>query len=278
MSIPQRELNDGSTIPAIGFGTYPLRGEEGEHAVASAIEAGYRLLDTAVNYANEEAVGRGMRASGLDRSQLIVQTKIPGRHHGYDETLASFEESRRALSVDTIDIYLIHWPNPSVDRYVDTFKAMIELRDRGLVRTIGVSNFTEEFLTRLQRETGELPAVNQVELHPYFPQERLRAFHHEHGIVTEAWSPLGKNSPVLKEKAIADAARAHGVTPAQVVLRWHVQLGSVPLPKSRSADRQNENFDIFGFELTDDEVAAITALGKADGRLFGGDPNRHEEQ
>jgi diketogulonate reductase-like aldo/keto reductase len=284
--IPQRTLIDGTTIPAIGFGTYPLRGEEGERTVAQAIGIGYRLLDTAVNYRNEDAVGRGLRASGLDRSELIVQTKIPGRHHGYDETLASFEVSRRALGVDTIDVYLIHWPNPSVDRYVDTFKAMIDLRDRGLVRTIGVSNFTQEFLTRLQRETGELPAVNQVELHPYFPQESLRAFHEEHGIVTQAWSPLGKNSPVLSEQAVTQAAAAHGVTPAQVVLRWHVEIGSVPLPKASSAERQRENIDIFGpstgsgqaFELTGDEVAAITALARENGRLFGGDPNHHEEQ
>ncbi|QDZ13469.1 aldo/keto reductase [Humibacter ginsenosidimutans] len=278
MEIPQRALNDGTSIPALGFGTYPLKGDEGERAVASAIEAGYRLLDTAVNYANEDAVGRGMRASGLDRAQLVVQTKLPGRHHGYDETLASFEASRRALGIDTIDVYLIHWPNPSVDRYLDSFKAMIDLRDRGLVRSIGVSNFTEEFLLRLQRETGELPAVNQVELHPYFPQEKLRAFHDEHGIVTEAWSPLGKNSPVLSEQAVTAAAAAHGVTPAQVVLRWHVQLGSVPLPKSATPQRQRENLDVFGFALSDDEVAAITALGRASGRLFDGDPNHHEEQ
>ncbi|MGN6126664.1 MAG: aldo/keto reductase [Humibacter sp.] len=276
--IPQLTLKDDTRIPAIGFGTYPLRGNEGERAIVGAIDAGYRLIDTAVNYRNEDAVGRALRASGVDRSELIVQTKVPGRHHGYDETLASFEESRRALGVDVIDVYLIHWPNPSVDRYVDAYRAMIDLRDRGLVRTIGVSNFTEEFLTRLQRETGELPAVNQVELHPYFPQEALRAFHKEHGIVTEAWSPLGKHSPVRSEPAIRDAAAAHGVTAAQVVLRWHVQLDSVPLPKSSTPERQRENLDIFGFELTDDEVAAITALGREDGRLFGGDPNHHEEQ
>jgi diketogulonate reductase-like aldo/keto reductase len=278
MQIPQRELNDGTSIPAIGFGTYPLRGDEGELAVASAIESGYRLLDTAVNYGNEDAVGRGMRASGLDRAQLLVQTKIPGRHHGFDETLASFEASRTALGVEKIDVYLIHWPNPSVDRYVDTFKAMIELRDRGLVRTIGVSNFTQEFLTRLLSETGELPAVNQVELHPYFPQQKLRAFHEQHGILTQAWSPLGKNSPVLSEPVVTAAAAAHGVTPAQVVLRWHVQLGSVPLPKSRTQQRQRENIGVFGFELSAHEIAAITALGRPDGRLFDGDPNRHEEQ
>jgi len=276
--IPQLTLKDDTGIPAIGLGTYPLRGDEGERAIVDAIHAGYRLIDTAVNYRNEDAVGRALRASGVDRSELIVQTKVPGRHHGYDGTLASFEESRRALGVDVIDVYLIHWPNPSVDRYVDAYRAMIDLRDRGLVRTIGVSNFTEEFLTRLQRETGELPAVNQVELHPYFPQAALRAFHKEHGIVTEAWSPLGKHSPVRSEPAIRDAAAAHGVTPAQVVLRWHVQLGSVPLPKSSTAERQRENLDVFGFELTDDEVTAITALGREDGRLFGGDPNHHEEQ
>jgi Aldo/keto reductases, related to diketogulonate reductase len=276
-SIPSYELNDGTTLPAIGFGTYPLKGDEAVDAVSTAIGIGYRLIDTAVNYSNEDTVGRGVTASGVPRDELQVTTKLPGRDHGYDETLASFELSRAALGVDYVDLYLIHWPNPSVGRYVDTWRAMIELRDRGLVRSIGVSNFTEEFLERLREETGVLPSVNQVELHPYFPQVELRAFHQANGIRTEAWSPLGKNAPVLDEPVIAAAADRHGVTPAQAVLRWHVQLGSVPIPKSKTPVRQRENLDVFGFELSDDEVAAITALGRPDGRLFGGDPNTHEE-
>jgi len=275
--IPAHELDDGTTLPAIGFGTYPLKDDEAVDAVTSAIDAGYRLVDTAVNYRNEDAVGRGLKASGIPRDQLQVATKLPGRDHGYDETLASFERSRAALGVEYIDLYLIHWPNPSVDRYVESWRAMIELRERGLVRSIGVSNFTEEFLTRLRNETGELPSVNQVELHPYFPQAELRGFHEANGIRTEAWSPLGKNAPVLSEPAIVDTAKRHGVSPAQVVLRWHVQLGSVPIPKSKTPSRQRENIDVFGFELSADEIAAITALGRPDGRLFDGDPNMHEE-
>lgn len=275
--IPSYDLSDGTTLPAIGFGTYPLRDDEGAEAVSSAIGVGYRLIDTAVNYRNEDAVGRGLQASGVPRDQLRVATKLPGRDHGFDETLASFERSRAALGVDYVDLYLIHWPNPSVDRYVESWKAMIRLREQGLVRSIGVSNFTEEFLTRLQAETGELPSVNQVELHPYFPQAKLRAFHEANGIRTESWSPLGKNAPILEESAIVAAAARLGVSPAQVVLRWHVQLGSVPIPKSKSPARQRENIDVFGFELTADEVEAISALGRADGRLFDGDPNTHEE-
>jgi 2,5-diketo-D-gluconate reductase A len=271
------QLNDGNEIPPLGLGTYPLKGAEAEKAVASAIDVGYRHIDTAVNYRNEEAVGRGVAASGIPRDQIQVATKLPGRDHGSAETLASCERSRAALGVDYIDLYLIHWPNPSVGKYVETWRAMIELRDRGLVRSIGVSNFTEEFLTRLVDETGVTPAVNQVELHPYFPQTELRAFHAANGIVTEAWSPLGKNSAVRSESAIGAAAEAHGVTPAQVVLRWHLQLDSVPIPKSGDPTRQKQNLDVLGFELSADEVAAITALGRPDGRLFGGDPNSHEE-
>lgn len=275
--IPSYELNDGTSLPAIGFGTYPLKDDEAVQAVSAAIGAGYRLIDTAVNYRNEDAVGRGMRASGVPREELRVATKLPGRDHGYDETLASFERSRAALGVDHVDLYLIHWPNPSVGRYVKSWRAMVELRQRGLAGSIGVSNFTEEFLDRLRDETGVLPSVNQIELHPYFPQQRLRAFHEANGIRTEAWSPLGKNAPVLSEPVIASAAARHGVTPAQIVLRWHVQLGSVPIPKSKTPSRQRENLGVFGFELADDEVSAISALGRPDGRLFGGDPATHEE-
>ncbi|HEV7183242.1 MAG: aldo/keto reductase [Actinomycetales bacterium] len=270
-------LNDGNTLPPIGFGTYPLRGEEGVKAVASALDLGYRLLDTAVNYRNEDAVGRAIAESSVPREEIQVTTKLPGRDHGYEETLASCHRSLQALELDYLDLYLIHWPNPGVGKFVDTWKAMIELRADGPVRSIGVSNFTVEFLERLEAETGVLPAVNQVELHPFFPQTELLEFHREKGIVTEAWSPLGKNSPVLTTEPVTKAAAAHGVTPAQAVLRWHIQVGSLPIPKATSSTRQRENLDVFGFELTADEVAAITALGRADGRLFGGDPNTHEE-
>lgn len=275
--IPQYTLSDGSTLPAIGFGTYPLKGDEGVRAVASAIDAGYRLIDTAVNYQNEDAVGRGIAASGLPRDQVQLTTKLPGRDHGFDETLASFDRSCSALCVDYLDLYLIHWPNPSVGKFVDSWRAMIRLQEQGRVRSIGVSNFTQEFLTRLQGETGVLPVVNQVELHPFFPQVELLAFHEQHGIRTEAWSPLGKRAPIREEPVIVATARAHGVTEAQVILRWQVERGVLPIPKTASRQRQRENIDVFGFHLSSEEVTAITALGRDTGRLFDGDPNTHEE-
>ncbi|NCT92577.1 aldo/keto reductase [Cellulomonas sp. APG4] len=270
-------LSDGTSLPDVGFGTYPLRGDEGTQAVLSALDLGYRLIDTAVNYQNEDAVGRALAQTDVPRDEIVVTTKIPGRDHGFDETLASFDRSAAALGLDVIDLYLIHWPNPSVDKYVDTFRAMVRLKEEGRVRSVGVSNFTPEFLTRVADATGVMPAVNQVEIHPFFPQTELRAFHAEHGIVTEAWSPLGKAAPVKESAPVAEAAQAHGVTPAQVILRWHLQLGAVPIPKSGNPGRQRENLDLAGFTLTDDEVAAITALGRPDGRLFDGDPNTHEE-
>ncbi len=270
-------LNDGTSLPDVGFGTYPLRGDEGTGAVLSALDLGYRLLDTAVNYRNEDAVGRAIARTAVPREEIVVTTKLPGRDHGYDETLGSFDRSAAALGLDVIDLYLIHWPNPSVDKYVDAYRAMVRLREEGRVRSVGVSNFTPEFLRRVADATGVMPAVNQVELHPFFPQVELRAFHAEHGIVTEAWSPLGKAAPVKEAGPVVAAARAHGVTPAQVVLRWHVQLGVVPIPKSGNPGRQRENLDLDGFALSDAEVAAITALGRPDGRLFGGDPTTHEE-
>ncbi|PFG30999.1 aldo/keto reductase [Paramicrobacterium agarici] len=275
--IPVRQLRDETSLPAIGFGTYPLRGDEGTQAVLSALDTGYRLIDTAVNYKNEDAVGRALAETDVHRSDITVTTKLPGRQHGYEETLASFEDSRQALGVDTIDLYLIHWPNPSVDKYADAWRAMIDLQKDGRVRSIGVSNFTIDFLTRLAAETGVLPAVNQVEVHPYFPQDDLIAFHADHDIVTEAWSPLGKAAAPYNEQVIVDIAARHGVTPAQTVLRWHLERGVVPIPKSGNADRQRQNLDVFGFSLDADEVAAISALGTPDGRLFGGDPTVHEE-
>jgi diketogulonate reductase-like aldo/keto reductase len=274
-TIPTLELSDGNRIPAIGLGTYGLNDDAGAELVSGAIGAGYRLLDTALNYGNEAAVGDGMRRSGVPREELFLTTKLPGRHHGYDETIASFEESRASLGVDYVDLYLIHWPNPSVDRYVDSWRAFIELKERGLVRSIGVSNFTPAHLTRLRDETGVLPVVNQVELHPTFAQADLRAFHAEHGIVTESWSPLGTREQLMQDENVVAAAEAHGVTPTQAVLRWHVQSGALPIPRSTDPERQRQNLDVFGFELTEEEVRAIGSGPQS--RLWDGDPDTHEE-
>ncbi|HEV7849239.1 MAG TPA: aldo/keto reductase [Mycetocola sp.] len=270
-------LNDGQSIPAIGFGTYPMKGQEATDAVANALDIGYRLIDTAVNYRNEEAVGRAIAGSDVPRSEITLATKLPGRDHGYDETLRSFDASCAALGVDVIDLYLIHWPNPRVGRYTESWKAMVQLQKDSRVRSIGVSNFTPEFIERLDAETGVLPAVNQVELHPYFPQEALVAFHAERGIITEAWSPLGKRAAPYQEPVVGDIAAAHGISASQVVLRWHQMRGVVPIPKSADPERQRSNFEIPPVELEAAEIAAITALGHADGRLFGGNPETHEE-
>jgi 2,5-diketo-D-gluconate reductase A len=277
MAIPTYTLNDGTALPAIGFGTYPLRGDDGVAAIQSAIENGYRLIDTAVNYENETEVGEAIRRSGIARDDLVVTSKIPGRHHGYDDAMASVRGSLERLGLDHLDLQLIHWPNPSVGQYVEAWHALVDLQKQGLVRSIGVSNFSPEHLETIIDATGVTPAVNQVELHPYFPQSVMRDVNEKYGIRTESWSPLGKRQAPFAEAPIAQAAERLGVTPGQVILRWHVQLGSVPIPKSATPERQRQNLDVFGFELTADEVAAITALGRPDGRLFGGDPDTHEE-
>lgn len=277
MTIPTHELNDGHTIPAIGFGTYPLRGEPGVVAVRSAISNGYRLIDTAFNYDNEAAVGRALTESDLPREELFVASKLPGRFHEHDAAANAVRESVWRLGLDYLDFYLIHWPNPTEGKYVEAWEALVEARDAGIVRSIGVSNFTLEHLEKIERATGVRPAVNQIELHPYFPQEEQLAAHKELGIVTEAWSPLGKASSIREEPVAQEVASAHGVSPSQVILRWHIQREVVPIPKSANSERQAENLDVFGFELSADEVAAITALGSANGRLFDGDPNHHQE-
>ena len=278
MGIPTYTLNDGTTLPAIGFGTYPLKGDDGIAAITNALENGYRLLDTAVNYRNEREVGEAIRRSGLPRDEFQVASKIPGRHHGYDDAIASVRGSLERLGLDHLDLQLIHWPNPSVGRYAEAWRALVDLRKEGLVRSIGVSNFTEAHLQRIIDDSGVVPSVNQIELHPYFPQVEMRAVNERLGIRTESWSPLGKRQAPFTEPPVAAAAERYGVTPGQVILRWQVQLGAIPIPKSATPERQRQNLDVFGFELTDDEVAAITGLGRPDGRLFGGDPDKHEEQ
>jgi 2,5-diketo-D-gluconate reductase A len=274
ISIPAHSLNDGTALPALGLGTWPMDDAEAEQAVRGALELGYRLVDTAVNYRNETGVGLGVTRSGVPREEVVVTTKLPGRHHGYEETLASFEESRRRLGLDYVDLYLIHWPLPRVDKYVDSWKAMIKLREDGLVRSIGVSNFTPQHIERLEKETCVLPSVNQIELHPLFPQEELRRFHAAKGVVVESWSPLGRGSGLLDDPGVVAAAEAHGVTPAQAVLRWHTQLGAVPIPRSSDPGRRRANLGIFGFELDDAELRSI---GGGTHRRLGGDPEVHEE-
>ena len=277
MTIPTYTLNDGTTLPVIGFGTSGLRGEAAVEATSSALEAGYRLVDTAVNYENEREIGEALGRSGVPRDELRVTSKIPGRHHAYDDAIASTRESLERLGLDYLDLHLIHWPNPSRDLYVDTWRALVDLREQGLVRSIGVSNFTAEHLDRIIGETGVAPSVNQIEVHPLFPQVEMRRTNEERGVITESWSPLGKRQAPLDEAPVRAAAEAHGVTPGQVILRWQVQQGNLPIPKSATPSRQRENLDVFGFELDDAEIDAITALGQSDGRLFGGDPDSHEE-
>ena len=274
-AIPTLELNDGASIPQIGLGTYAMHDAEGVGAIIAGIDNGYRLLDTAVNYKNEREVGQAVIDSKVGRDELFITSKVPGRHHGFDETIASTEESLARLQLERLDLHLIHWPNPSVGKYVDTWRGLIELRERGLVTSIGVSNFTEAMLQELIDETGVTPAVNQIELHPYFPQSKLIAFHESIGVQTESWSPLYRDQGLFDEAPIAEAAAAHGVQPAQVVLRWHLEVGSLPIPKSANPDRQKLNADIFGFNLTPAEVDAISGLER--GRMKGRDPLTHEE-
>src|SRR5699024_5109687 len=274
--IPTLDLNDGRAIPQLGLGIYAMNGTEGVDAIVNAVDTvGYRLLDTAVNYEHEREVGEAVANSAVDREKLFVTSKIPGRHHRFDESIASTEESLARLGLDYLDLHLIHWPNPSVGKCVETWRGLIELRERGLVKSIGVSNFTEAMLTELIDATGVTPAVNQVELHPYFPQADLIAFHRTIGVQTEAWSPLYRDQGLFDEAPIAEAAAAHGVTPAQVVLRWHLQIGSLPIPKSANPDRQASNADVFDFSLTPAEVDAISALER--GRMKDRDPLTHEE-
>ena len=268
--IPTVALNDGNRIPAVGLGTYDL----GAPAVLSALDAGYRLLDTALKYGNEAEVGAAVRRSGLDRGEVQVTTKLPGRYHGFAATLEGFEVSLANLGLDYVDLYLIHWPLPRLGAYVDSWRALIKLREQGRVRSIGVSNFTAAHLARLADETGVVPAVNQIELHPFFPQAQQRAADSARGIVTQSWSPLAAGRDLAGHPVIAAVARAHGVTPAQVALRWNVQLGAVPIPRSGDPARQRQNLEIFDFTLSGDQMRQLSGLGA--GRLWGADPDVYE--
>jgi 2,5-diketo-D-gluconate reductase A len=268
-------LNDGGAIPAIGYGTAPLDDDDAPEMVGVAIDAGYRLLDTAASYDNETGVGRGIAGSAVERSELVVTSKLRGHDHGRDAARRGLEGSLARLGLDYLDLYLIHWPLPRIDRYVESWETMIAMREEGLIRSIGVSNFRPVHLDRLERETGVVPAVNQIEMHLEWTQAEQRAYDSDHGIVTESWSPLRRGGEVLASPAVARIASKHEVTPGQVVLRWHVQSGVVPIPYSGNKDRIASNLDVFSFELSPDEMAALATLDTAD--RFGGDPLTHEE-
>jgi len=263
-------LRPDVAIPQLGFGVFQVPPREAEEVVVRALQVGYRHIDTAAAYRNEGTVGQAIHASGLDRGEVFVTTKCWNDDQGFEAAKKACKQSLRRLELEHVDLYLIHWPVPSHDLYVETWQAFIELQSEGFVRAIGVSNFQPAHLERLVAETGVTPAINQVELHPYFQQAGLRHEHDELDIVTEAWSPLGQGLE-LQDPVIAEIARAHGKTPAQTIIRWHIQLGNVVIPKSVTPERIEENFDVFGFQFGDDEMDAIRALDA--GRRIGPDPD-----
>ena len=269
-AVPNIKLAGDVEIPQLGYGVFQIPADETVEATTRAFEAGYRHIDTAAAYQNEAEVGQAFRASGLDRDEVFVTTKCFNDDHGYEEAKQAFHSSLERLELDFVDLYLIHWPVPSKDRYVDTWRAFIDLQQEGLTRSIGVSNFQPEHLHRIVDETGVTPSVNQVELHPRFQQPGLRHEHDDRGIVTEAWSPLAQGA-VLDDPTLGEIAEAHDKTPGQVVLRWHVQLGNVVFPKSVTPERIVENYEIFDFHLSDDEMERIEGLDA--GERGGPDPD-----
>ncbi|WP_456697443.1 aldo/keto reductase [Aeromicrobium sp. P5_D10] len=269
---PVLKLNDGHQIPAVGFGTYSISDPA---LIAEAIDSGYRLIDTATRYDNESAVGQGIAQSSVPRDELFVTTKLPGRAHGAEGPRRELEASLERLGLDRVDLYLIHWPNPSAGLYVDTWRALIELRDEGLTTSIGVSNFLPENLDDIVTETGVAPAVNQVELHPFFPQAEQRAADDAIDTVTQSWTPIGRGTDLLEHPVLTEIGTKHRKSAAQVVLRWHTQIGAAPIPKSATPERFRSNLDIFDFELDSEDLQLISGLQT--GRRIGGDPRHHEE-
>lgn len=255
-------LNNGVPIPQLGFGVFKVPAADTAAIVGRALAVGYRHIDTAAMYGNEEGVGRAIAESDIARDELFVTTKLNNDAHGTDEALRAFEDSRRKLGLDVIDLYLIHWPLPSQDRYVQTWRALEKLRDEGVVRAIGVCNFHPSHLRRLLDETGTVPAINQIELHPYLTQDTLRTFDAGHGIATEAWAPLARGGTLLRDPVVTSLAGKYDRTPAQIVLRWHLQLGNVVIPKSATPSRIAENFAVFDFELAADDVTAVSGLNR----------------
>jgi diketogulonate reductase-like aldo/keto reductase len=268
--VPPIVLNNGVEMPQLGFGVWQVPDDEAERAVATALEAGYRSIDTAAAYGNEQGTGKAVAASGIPREELFVTTKLWNGDQGYDSTLRAFDTSLNKLGLEYVDLYLIHWPLPKRGTFVDTYKAFEKLHADGLIRAVGVSNFLPEHLRTLMDATSVVPAVNQIELHPHLQQAEAREFHAEQGIATEAWSPLGSGKGLLEVPAVVAIARKHGRSPAQVVLRWHLQTGNIVIPKSVTPSRIKENIEVFDFSLDDEDLAAIRAL--EEGRRTGPDP------
>ena len=265
---PTLVLVSGARIPQLGLGTWPMDDATAERVVPTAVEAGYRLVDTSENYANEHGVGRGLRASGVPREELFVTTKFNKQWHSVDGARRACEASLERLGLDYLDLLLVHWPNPAQDRYVDAFRGLLELRRDGLLHAVGTSNFTPAHLQRVIDESGVTPDVNQLQLSPYIVQEKGRAFATRHGIVVMSWSPLGRGPELRSDPLVTELARRHGRTPAQVLLRWHIELGLVPVPKSEDPQRLRENFAVFDFTLTPEDVARLSALDRGDELLL----------
>jgi len=261
--VPNITLNNGVEIPQLGFGVFQIEPEKTKDATLAALEVGYRHIDTAEMYGNEKEVGEAVRGSGLDRGDLFVTSKLNNGFHAYDDALAAFEQTLKALDIEYLDLFLVHWPMPGVGDFVDTWKAMEKMYESGNVKAIGVSNFQPTHLRRIHGETSVTPAVNQIEVHPYLANDEVRAFNSEHGIATEAWSPIAQGK-VLDDATIVRIAEAHGKSPAQVTLRWHLQRGDIVFPKSVTRERVEENFDVFDFELSAMDVTDITALDKGE--------------
>lgn len=273
----QYRLSDGYAIPKVGFGTYRLKGSDGVRRIEQALNVGYRLIDSAFNYENEGTVGKAIRQSHVARDQITYTSKLPGRHYAYADAVSTIEESLLRSGLDYIDLYLLHWPNPKVGRYVEAWQALIDAQRWGLVRSIGVCNFLPEHIDRLEKETGVLPVVNQIELHPRFNQAAQRQYNAEKQIITQAWSPLNRAGAVLDEPVLHAIAAAHQRSLAQIILRWELQLGVLPIPKSSQISRQQSNLALFDFNLSEEEMAQINQLTRADGRQKGQDPAVYEE-
>ena len=276
-NIPVFKMHDGYKIPAVGFGTSSVIGRSGAESVENALKNGYRLIDTAIRYENEGAVGEGIRHSSVPREEIFVTSKLRGGLYDYDRALAAIEESLFRTGLEYFDLFLLHWPNPKQDKYTEAWKALIQAQKYGYVRSIGVSNFEPAHINRLIDETGVKPAVNQIELHPYFNQKEVREFNKEHGIITESWSPLSRARTVIYDETLKQLAENKNKEIAQVILRWHYQHGVLPIPKASSSEHQLANLNIFDFELTEAEMQEIDSLTKEEGRIDNQNPNEYEE-
>ncbi|WP_079708998.1 aldo/keto reductase [Paraliobacillus ryukyuensis] len=276
-NIQKWQLNDGNYIPSLGFGTYQLKGNEGATAIEAAINSGYRLLDSAYNYENEGVVGEGIRRSSVPREELVVTSKLPGRYHRYEDAVKTIQESLYRTNLNYYDIYLIHWPNPSQDLYVEAWQALIDAKKWGLIRSIGVCNFLPEHLKRLKEETGVVPAINQIELHPFFNQEEQRKVNDSYNIITQAWSPLYRAKDISDNQILKGIADKYDKSVPQVILRWHYQLGNIAIPKSANPNRQLENKAIFDFKLNEADMMTINGLTQENGRMNDQDPAVYEE-